>query len=75
MWHSPFQTHASGRNEIVDEWMSERDAFVGEMFDANYEPVSIDGQTVEAYGRTFTPTRQREKSKRPTTTCKFWVRR
>ena len=53
MWHSPFQTHASGRNEIVDEWMSERDAFVGEMFDANYEPVSIDGQTVEAYGRTI----------------------
>ena len=33
--------------------MSERDAFDGEMFDANYEPVSIDGQTVVAHPRTI----------------------
>ena len=30
VWHYPFQTRASGRDEIVAEWLSERDAFVGE---------------------------------------------
>ena len=51
VWHYPFQTRAFGRHEIVAEWMSERDAFVGERFDAHYEPVAIDGQTVVAHGR------------------------
>jgi ketosteroid isomerase-like protein len=51
-WHYPFQVRAVGRESIVAEWLSERDAFVGEKFDAHYEPVAIDGQTVVAHGRT-----------------------
>jgi ketosteroid isomerase-like protein len=52
VWHYPFQVRASGRDGIVAEWMKERDAFIDEVFDARYEPVSIDGQTVVAHGRT-----------------------
>ena len=51
-WHYPFQMRASGREEIVAEWMSERDAFVGESFDAKYYPVAIEGDRVVAHGRT-----------------------
>ena len=52
VWHYPFQVRAIGRDGIVAEWMKEKDAFTDEVFDARYEPVSIDGQSVVAHGRT-----------------------
>ncbi|AUZ88851.1 nuclear transport factor 2 family protein [Arthrobacter sp. TmT3-37] len=52
VWHYPFQLRASGRREIVAEWMSEREAFIGESFDARYHPVAIEGDRVVAHGRT-----------------------
>lgn len=52
VWHYPFQTRASGRVEIVAKWMSERDAFIGESFDAKYYPVVVEGDQVVAHGRT-----------------------
>ena len=51
-WRYPFQMRASGREEIVAEWMSERDAFVDESFDAKYYSVAIEGDRVIAHGRT-----------------------
>lgn len=47
-----FQMRASGREEIVAEWMSERDSFAGESFDAKYYPVVIEGDRVVAHGGT-----------------------
>jgi ketosteroid isomerase-like protein len=52
VWCYPFQTRASGREQIVAEWMRERDAFEGESFDAKYFPVAIEGDRVVAHGRT-----------------------
>lgn len=52
VWCYPFQTRASGREEIVAEWMRERDAFEGESFDAKYFPLVIEGDRVVAHGRT-----------------------
>ncbi|MHA7282780.1 nuclear transport factor 2 family protein [Arthrobacter sp. TMS2-4] len=52
VWHYPFQTRVSGRENIVAEWMGERDTFTDESFDAKYYPVAIEGDRVVAHGRT-----------------------
>ncbi len=50
--HYPFEIRATRRAAIVAEGMAERDAFVGERFEAEYHPVVVEGHTAVAHGRT-----------------------
>jgi uncharacterized protein (TIGR02246 family) len=53
LWVYPFGVRATGRAEITAEWMSERDVFIGNGYDAVYEPIAIDGDIVVTHGRTL----------------------
>jgi ketosteroid isomerase-like protein len=53
LWVYPFGVRATGRAEITAEWMSERDIFIGNGYDAVYEPIAIDGDIVVTHGRTL----------------------
>ena len=52
LWHRPFTVRATGRQEIVAEWMRERSDFIGVKYDAAYVPLAIDGDVVVTHGRT-----------------------
>ena len=53
VWLYPFGTRATGRSAITAEWMAEKHLFTAGGYDAQYEPIAIDGSTVVTHGRTW----------------------
>jgi uncharacterized protein (TIGR02246 family) len=53
VWFYPFGTRAIGRAEITAECMAEAELFTGGGYDAQYEPIALDGSLAVAHGRTL----------------------
>jgi uncharacterized protein (TIGR02246 family) len=58
VWVRPLGVRATGRDAIVAEWLAEQHLDEPGGYDAQYEPIAIDGDIVVAHGRTrfFDPT-------------------
>ena len=52
-WIYPFRVRAAGRAAITAEWMAEKPLFDGRGYDAEYEPIAIDGPFAVTHGRTL----------------------
>lgn len=51
-WIHPFGIRARGREAITAEWMAEKESFERSAYDAQYEPIAIDGDIAVTHGRT-----------------------
>jgi uncharacterized protein (TIGR02246 family) len=52
VWIYPFGIRARGRAAITAEWLAEKHLDDAGGYDANYEPIAIDGDIVVTHGRT-----------------------
>ena len=52
LWIYPFGVRARGRVAITAEWLGEKRLNTPGGYDAQYEPIAIDGDLVVAHGRT-----------------------
>ena len=52
LWIYPFGIRARGRAAITAEWLAEQHLDTPGGYDAQYEPIAIDGDLVVAHGRT-----------------------
>jgi len=52
LWIYPFGVRARGRAAITAEWLGEKHLDTPGGYDAQYEPIAIDGDLVVAHGRT-----------------------
>jgi ketosteroid isomerase-like protein len=52
VWYRPFGVRAVGRERITAEWLAEQHHFTPGGYDAQYEPIAIDGDIVVTHGRT-----------------------
>jgi uncharacterized protein (TIGR02246 family) len=51
-WIYPFGVRAQGREAITAEWMAEKHLFTAGGYDAQYEPIAIEGDVAVTHGRT-----------------------